>query len=121
MPDFVNFTSLPSNQEMGFVVYEQRMAEAQSKSLTAAIVAGIAVLVLALGVYLGVAPDETDITKDMNMSNLTHAPAANNPNTVSAAPVPADQPVGSAAAPAGSASGAASGAAPASGSASGSN
>jgi hypothetical protein len=87
MPDFSNFSSFPADQEMGFVVYEQRMAEAQSKSWTLAIIAGIAFFIIAVGVYLGVAPDETDISKDMNMSNLTRAPS-----TTSAPSAPAPTP-----------------------------
>src|SRR5438034_2742174 len=97
MSDFVNFTSLPDHEGAGFVVFEQRMAAAQSQGFTVAIVAGIAVLVLALAIYLGVAPDDTDITKDMNMSNLTRAPAQ-----TTAAPAPASDTPAAAPAPAGS-------------------
>jgi hypothetical protein len=35
------------------------------------IIAGVAFFVLALGVYAGVEPDKRDMTKGMNMDNLT--------------------------------------------------
>ena len=124
MPEFSNFSSLPPNQEVGFIPFEERMAAAQQKSFVAAIFAAIATFVLAIGIYLGVTPDETDVSKDMNMSNLsrtedtggttgtTNAPAANAPapaagsdsgsgSASAAAPAPA---AGSAAPAAGSGS-----------------
>jgi hypothetical protein len=131
MPDFSNFSSLPPNQEVGFIPYEERMHAASQKSFAAAIFAAIATFVIAIGIYLGVAPDDTDVTKDMNMSNLSRtedtggtAPAASAPaasgsgSAAPAAAAPAADGSGSA-----SASGAAGSAAPAagSGSASGSN
>jgi hypothetical protein len=121
MPDFSNFSSLPPNLEAGFVPYEQRMASASQSSFFAAIVAAIATFVIAIGIYIGVAPDETDVTKDMNMSNLSRtddtggstggnapaaAPAASSAGagggSAAAAPAPAADGSGSAAAPAGS-------------------
>jgi hypothetical protein len=92
MADFSNFSSLPPNQEAGFVVYEQRMAAAQQSGFTMAIVAAIATLVVAVGIYLGVAPDDdTDkMTQGMNMSNLTRAPSqAPAASDTPAAPAPA--------------------------------
>ena len=92
MTEFVNFTSLPPDQEAGFIVYEQRMEAAQKSGWAVAIGASIAVFVLAIGIYLGVTPDETNISKDMNMSNLATAPTT--------APAPAAAPAPSAPAPA---------------------
>jgi hypothetical protein len=127
MPEYSNFSSLPPNLEVGFIPYEERMASAQQKSLVAAIFAGAVTLVLAIGIYMGVAPDDTDLGKDMNMSNLSRTSDDTGAMTTSApaaAPAPAAEGSGSAAAPAaGSAAPAAGSAAPAAeaGSASGSN
>ena len=68
---YMDFSSWPREQEQSFVVYEQRASESQKNAFMVGIVAGVAVLVLALGIYAGVEPDKKDITKDMNMSNLT--------------------------------------------------
>src|SRR5262249_10595329 len=118
MADFSNFSSLPPNQEAGFVVYEQRMAAAQQSGFTMAIFAAIATLVVAVGIYLGVAPEgDTDkLTQGMNMPNLTRAaptqggattdtPAAAAPAQAAPAPATTDTGAGAAsgAAPAGSA------------------
>ena len=87
----VNFSSLPPQEEATFVVYEQQMAAAEKSGWTiGAIVSGIA-LVLMLGIYFGVEPDQHDISKTMNMSNLTKTrtePAA----APAAAPAPAEKP-----------------------------
>src|SRR5690349_9479908 len=68
---FMDFSSWPRDQEQSFVVYEQRSAESSKKALMGGIIAGVAFFVLALGVYAGVAPDKRDMTKGMNMDNLT--------------------------------------------------
>ena len=68
---FMDFSSWPRDQEQTFVVYEQRAAESQKKAFMGGLIAGIAFLVLALGVYAGVEPDRKDLTKGMNMNNLT--------------------------------------------------
>jgi len=70
MSQFMNFSSLPTEQEQSFVVFEQRMEEAQKKGVMVAVVAAVLVFVLAIGVYLGVKPDIKDVSKDFNMSNL---------------------------------------------------
>ena len=67
----MDFSSWSREQEQAFVVYEQRRSESQSKALMAAIVSGAIFFVAAVGIYLGVEPDHRDISKDMNMSNLT--------------------------------------------------
>ena len=71
MSQFMNFSSLPADQEQSFVVYEQRMSEAQKKGVTVAVVTAIVVFMLAIGIYLGVKPDIKDVSKDFNMSNLS--------------------------------------------------
>lgn len=68
---FTDFSSWPREQEQSFVVYEQRNAESQKKAwMLSGIIGGI-VFVLMVGIYAGVEPSKHDITKDMNMSNLT--------------------------------------------------
>jgi hypothetical protein len=71
MSQFMNFSSLPTEQEQSFVVFEQRMEEAQKKGFMVAIVAAVVVFVLAIGIYLGVQPDADNVSKDFNMSNLS--------------------------------------------------
>ena len=78
---YMDFSSWPREQEQAFVVYEQRANESQKKAFTIALVAAIGFFVLMVGIYAGVTPDKKDVTKDMNMSNLTKrtkkvAPAA---------------------------------------------
>jgi hypothetical protein len=68
---FMDFSSWPREQEQSFVVFEQRQSESQKKAFTIAGVVAAAVLFLALGVYAGVEPEHKDVTKGMNMSNIT--------------------------------------------------
>jgi len=77
---FVDFSSWPREQEQSFVVYEQQQSESKKKALVFGAIAGAIVFVFMVGVYAGVAPDTRDLSKDMNMSNLskkgkTDAPA----------------------------------------------
>jgi flagellar biosynthesis/type III secretory pathway M-ring protein FliF/YscJ len=67
----MDFSSWPRDQEQQFVVFEQRQQESHRKAFMAAIIASVAFLVLALGVYAGVEPEHKDMTKGMNMENLT--------------------------------------------------
>jgi hypothetical protein len=67
----MDFSSWSREQEATFVVYEQRRSENQSKALIAAVISGALFFVVAVGIFLGVEPDRRDISKDMNMSNLT--------------------------------------------------
>lgn len=91
---FMDFSSWPREQEQQFVVYEQRAAEAQSKAFTVGIISGVTFLVIAVGIFFGVAPDEKDLTKGMNMENLTKS------SSRSAAPAPTPDPPKAEAAPA---------------------
>lgn len=86
---FMDFSSWPRDQEQSFVVYEQRAAESQKRGFMAGLVAGIAFLVLALGVYAGVEPDKRDMTKGMNMDNLTKKQQKKAPAAEAPAPAPA--------------------------------
>lgn len=67
----MDFSSWSREQEASFVVYEQHRAESQSKALVAAVISGAIFFVATVGIYLGVEPDHRDISKDMDMSNLT--------------------------------------------------
>ena len=72
MSDFTNFSSMTPQDEQTFVVYEQTTSERLAKAKTASIIAAVAVFVIAIGLYFGVAPDtKDDVSKDMDMSNLT--------------------------------------------------
>jgi hypothetical protein len=84
---YMDFSSWPRDQEQSFVVYEQQSAESSKKAFTAAIIAGLAFLLLLVGIYAGVEPEHRDMTKDMNMSNLTKKTAA--PKAEAPAPTPA--------------------------------
>ncbi|MBA3455901.1 MAG: hypothetical protein H0T42_22580 [Deltaproteobacteria bacterium] len=68
---FSDFSSWPRDQEQSFVVYEQRAAESERKAWTIGGICGAVALVFMVGVYAGVEPEHKDMTKDMNMSNLT--------------------------------------------------
>lgn len=68
---YMDFSSWPHEQEKSFVVYEQRANESQKRALTLGIVVALVALVFAVGIYAGVEPDKRDVTKGMNMSNLT--------------------------------------------------
>ena len=67
----MDFSSWSREQESTFVVYEQRREESQRQAWIIALVSGAFVLVAAIGIYAGVAPDDKDLSKGMNMSNLT--------------------------------------------------
>ena len=85
----MDFSSWSREQEATFLVYEQHREDSQKKAWVAAIAAGAIAFVAAIGIYAGVAPDEKDLSKGMNMSNLTKkkTPAAPAP-----APTPAPAP-----------------------------
>ena len=70
MAEYVNFTSLPPEQEATFVVYERRTQEALSKSLVIALAAGATVFLIAVGLYFGVKPEEDKTSKDMDLNQL---------------------------------------------------
>ena len=68
---YSDFSSWPRDQEQSFVVYEQHATDSSRKAVTFGAIAGVLFLMLMVGIYAGVEPDRRDITKDMNMSNLT--------------------------------------------------
>lgn len=72
----VDFSSWPREQEQTFVVYEQTNQQSQKLAWTiGGAIAGVFFLFM-IGVYAGVAPEHKDISKDMNMSNLTKKESA---------------------------------------------
>jgi len=93
---YVDFSSWPREQEQSFVVYEQQTAESGKKAMSLGIISGIAFFVIMIGIYAGVAPDSRDMTKGMNMSNLTKKTAkkeapAPTPTPKEQAPAPAPE------------------------------
>lgn len=96
---YVDFSSWPREQEQTFVVFEERANESQKKAWMVGIAAGVAAFIFAVGIYAGVTPDKKDLSKDMNMSNLSKkgpkaeapAPAAA-PAPKAEAPAPAPAP-----------------------------
>ncbi len=93
---YMDFSSWPREQEQSFVVYEQRADESQKKAFMLAGIAAFGLLLLLVGIYAGVEPDRRDVTKDMNMSNLTKkakkaddAPAPTPAPAAAPAPAPA--------------------------------
>lgn len=95
-------TSWPMEQEQAFVGYDRRNVQSQSQAWVFSVVAAVVVAVFAFGVYKGVDPDIKDLSKDMNMSNLTKksksapapapkpdVPKAEAPKTDTPAPAPA--------------------------------
>lgn len=89
-------TSWPAEQEHSFAPFERRSVGANATAWAFSIAGAVLLTIVAVGVYVGVAPEKRDIAKDMNMSNLTKrraAPAeAPRPATPPAAEAPrADQ------------------------------
>jgi hypothetical protein len=68
---YSDFSSWPRDQEQSFVVYEQHNSDSTKKALTFGAIAGVLFFLVMVGIYAGVEPDKRDISKDMNMSNLT--------------------------------------------------
>lgn len=64
-------TSWPMELEQTFAGYEHRNAASQSRAWVFSVIAGVVAFVFAIGVYKGVEPDMQDLSKDMNMSNIT--------------------------------------------------
>jgi len=92
-------TSWTPDKEASFATYERRGAMSNSQAWLFSLVGAVVVAIFVTGVYFGITPERKDVTKDMNMSNLTkkHA-AARAPKPDSAAP--AEAPKADTAAPA---------------------
>ena len=85
-------TSWPSDQEHSFATFEHRGTMSSSQAWVLSIVGAVALTIFATGVYFGVAPDKRDISKDMNMSNLTKKRPAAPPKAEAAPPAEAPKP-----------------------------
>jgi hypothetical protein len=91
----VDFSSWPRDQEQSFVVYEERANESTRKAYSLGGIIGAIWLVLCVGIYFGVQPVHKDMTKGMDMTNLTKksknaaAPEAPKPAPPAEAPKPA--------------------------------
>lgn len=82
-------TSWPNEQEHSFAPFEQRSASASATAWVFGIAGAALVTFLAVGLYFGVAPEHHDMTKDMNMSNLTkRRTTVTAPRSDTAAPAP---------------------------------
>ena len=82
-------TSWPSDQEHSFQSFEHRGTMSSSQAWVLSIIGAVGLAVFATGVYFGVAPDRRDMTKDMNMSNLTkRRTTVTTPRPDTAAPAP---------------------------------
>jgi hypothetical protein len=98
---YSDFSSWPRDQEQSFVVYEQHAMESGKKAITLGAIVGAIFLVVSVGIYAGVKPDEKDYSKGMNMDNLTKKSRVDSP-----APAPKEAPAPApAAAPAAAPSG----------------
>jgi len=86
-------TSWTPDKEASFAPYERRGSASNSQAWLFSLVGAAVIAIFVTGVYFGVAPERKDVTKDMNMSNLTKkhaaAPAA---KPDSAAPAEAPKP-----------------------------
>ena len=67
----MDFSSWPREQEQSFVVFEQRNSESSKKAFTIGGIFAAIWFVALVGIYMGVPPDHKDVTKGMNMDNLT--------------------------------------------------
>jgi hypothetical protein len=97
VPSKSPITSWPMAEEQTFFGYDRRNATSQSRAWVFAVVSGVLVFVFVFGVYQGVAPDERDLSKDMNISNITkkskvEAPKPTPPKAAAPAPEAAPTP-----------------------------
>jgi hypothetical protein len=86
-------TSWPTEQEHAFAVFERRGSASNSQAWVFSIIGAAIVTFVATGIYFAIPPERKDMTKGMNMSNLTKKKDV-------AAPAPAVKPAAPAEAPA---------------------
>jgi hypothetical protein len=73
-------TSWPAEQEHSFSPFERRSVGANAMAWVFSIAGAALLTVVAVGIYVGVAPEKRDISKDMDMSNLTKRRAVAKPD-----------------------------------------
>jgi len=88
----MDFSSWPREQEQSFVVYEQRNSESSKKAFTIAGAIAAVWFFALIGIYMGVAPEHKDMTKGMNMDNLTKKSKYESKDTKDKAETPAPAP-----------------------------
>jgi len=95
-------TSWTPDKEASFATYERRGSMSNSQAWLISLGGAVVITVFAIGVYFGVSPERKDVTKDMNMSNLTkkHAAPAPKPDPAAPAAAPAEAPKADTPAPA---------------------
>lgn len=71
-----DFSSWPPQQEQTFLVYEQKRDESQRKAWIVGTAVAAGFFFLLVGISLAIKPTKVDMTKDMNMSNITKKSAA---------------------------------------------
>jgi hypothetical protein len=64
-------TSWPTEQEHAFAAFERHTSQSSSRAWAVSLIGAAIVTVVAVGIYFGVKPETHDMTKGMNMSNLT--------------------------------------------------
>jgi hypothetical protein len=74
-------SSWPMEQEQMFAGFDRRIQQTQSQAWLFGGSLAVLVFVFAFGVYKGVKPDIKDLSKDMNMSNLTKKSTKSNAAT----------------------------------------
>lgn len=74
-------SSWPMEQEQMFAGFDRRIQQTQSQAWLFGGVLATLVFVCAFGIYKGVEPDIKDLSKDMNMSNLTKKSNKDAPKT----------------------------------------
>jgi len=75
-------TSWPNEQEHTFTPFERRSASASALAWVFSLAGGVLITLVAIVIYFGITPEKKDVTRDMNMSNLTKR------RTTQAAPAP---------------------------------
>lgn len=92
-------TSWPNDQEHAFSPFERRGALSNSRAWGISLISSVVVTIAAVVLYFSISPEKKDVTKDMNMSNLTKkrpaatpAPKPDAPAEAPKADTPAEAP-----------------------------
>ena len=103
IPKRGDITSWPPPQEVSFAPFNNRALASHGQAWMFSIIGGVAMFIIIVGIYFGVAPEVRDFGKSMNMSNLTKkanapapapkadAPKADAPKTDAPAEKPAEK------------------------------